>query len=424
MSDSLIPSPAKPPAQAWWRQRAVWLVLLVVVALLAWLLLRPAPGAEDGGGRRGKRGADQNRPLPVQVAPVRQGDVNVYLSGLGTVTAANSVTVKSRVDGQLMKLHFEEGQLVRAGDLLAEIDPRAFQAQLAQMEGQAAKDEALLNNAKLDLQRYQTLLTQDSTSKQQVDTQRSLVRQYQGALKADQGQIAAARLNLAYSRITAPVSGRLGLRQVDPGNIVHASDSNGIVSITQVQPIHVLFTLPEAEIGKVIKPLHAGVKLPVDAYDREQKAKLASGVLITADNQIDAATGTVKLKARFANDDDSLFPNQFVNVRLLVDTVKNALLIPSAAVQRGTPGTFVYVVNTDKTVNLRPITLGPADGDSVAVVSGLKPGETVVTDGADKLKEGGQVLLPGPARGGAASGPAAGQRHGGKGEWKRKHQTE
>lgn len=406
MSDSPTLTSAPKPLL---HRHGVWLLLLIVAALATWLIVRPSPAASAAA----KRGADKNRPAPVQVAQAHSGDVGVYLTGLGTVMANNNVTVHSRVDGQLLKLHFQEGQTVQAGDLLAEIDPRPFQAQLAQAEGQKAKDEALLGNAKLDLQRYQTLLAEDSTSKQQVDTQRSLVRQYQAAIKADQGTVAAARLNLTYSRVTAPASGRTGLRQVDPGNIVHASDTNGLVVITQVQPINVLFTLPEVQLAQVLKPLNAGVKLPVDAYDREQKARLAAGQLLTVDNQIDLATGTVKLKAQFANADRSLFPNQFVNVRLLVDTVKNAVLIPSSAVQRGTPGTYVYVVNADKTVSLRPIKLGPANGDEIAVASGLQAGETVVTDGADKLKDGGKVSIPDRAPAGDASAPA-GKHKGGK----------
>jgi multidrug efflux system membrane fusion protein len=402
------------------RRPGIWLLIVLLLGgAFVWWRHSAAPAPDAAGG---KHGFDKNRPQPVQVAPARQGDLGVYLSGLGTVTAANNVTVKSRVDGQLVRVLFKEGQTVKAGDLLAEIDPRPFQAALAQAQGQLAKDQAQLANAEQDLARYQTLIAQDSISKQQVDTQQALVRQLKGTLEADRGQVATAKLNLDYSRITAPASGRLGLRQVDPGNIVHASDANGLVTITQVTPIDVLFTLPESAISQVIKPLHAGAELKVDAYDREQAAKLASGKLMTIDNQIDPATGTVKLKARFTNEDASLFPNQFVNVRLLVDTLKNATLIPSAAVQRGTPGTFVFVVNADKTVSLRPVKLGPADGDTLSISSGLKPGETVVVDGADKLKDGARVMLATPVTAGA-DGKAGGHggKHGGNGKnWHKK----
>jgi multidrug efflux system membrane fusion protein len=421
MSDSQSStSPAPLSHRPLLRRPGIWLLIaLLLGGAFVWWRHAAAPTPDAAGG---KHGFDKNRPQPVQVAPARQGDLGVYLSGLGTVTAANNVTVKSRVDGQLVRVLFKEGQAVKAGDLLAEIDPRPFQAALAQAQGQLAKDQAQLTNAEQDLVRYQTLIAQDSISKQQVDTQQALVRQLKGTLEADRGQVATAKLNLDYSRITAPASGRLGLRQVDPGNIVHASDANGLVTITQVTPIDVLFTLPESAISQVIKPLHAGTELKVDAYDREQAAKLASGKLMTIDNQIDPSTGTVKLKARFTNEDASLFPNQFVNVRLLVDTLKNATLIPSAAVQRGTPGTFVFVVNADKTVSLRPVKLGPADGDNLSISSGLKPGETVVVDGADKLKDGARVMLATPVTAGA-DGKAGGHggKHGGNGKnWHKK----
>jgi multidrug efflux system membrane fusion protein len=377
--------PEKAPLRWWW----MGLVLLCLLGGGAYLLLTKLGDAQPPAH---KRGSDQpDKALPVVVAAVHNSDVDVYLAGLGTVTPLNTVTVKSRVDGQLIKLTFMEGQFVRAGDLLAEIDARPFQVQLTQAEGQMARDQALLKNAQLDLERYRTLFEQDSVAKQQLDTQDALVRQYQGSVKTDQGQIDNAKLQLAYTRITAPTSGRLGLRQVDPGNIIHASDQNGLVVITQLQPITVVFTIAEDNVPGVMKKLHAGEKLAVDAYDREGKVKLASGVLLTVDNQIDPTTGTVKLKAQFSNDDYSLFPNQFVNVRMLVNVKKGATVISSAAIQRGTQGTFVYVVKPDQTVTVRQIKTGPAQGDETAIDTGLAPGELVVVDGTDKLREGAKV---------------------------------
>lgn len=364
-----------------------WLVLALLFGAAYWFWHNNKPAQESE--RSGRRGGG---PTPVLFATAKTGEMPVRLEGLGNVLALSTVTVRSRVDGQLMALHFREGQMVKPGQLLAEIDPRPFQVQLTQAEGQYAKDVALLNNAKVDLARYQTLLAQDSIPRQQLDTQEALVRQYEGTLKVDQGQVDNARLQLTYARITAPAGGRLGLRQVDAGNMIRASDANGLVVITRLQPITVVFSLPEDSLPGLMKRLAAGEKLPVEAWDRERKNKLATGSLLTVDNQIDPSTGTVKLKAEFANEDFALFPNQFVNARLLLETRKEATLLPVSAVQRSQQqGSFVYVIKEDKTVTLRPVKLGPTEGDNIQIESGVTPGEQVVADGADKLKEGAKV---------------------------------
>ena len=335
----------------------------------------------------------QARGVPVAATQVRARDVGLYLTGLGSVTPIDTVTVKSRVDGQLMHVAFQEGQLVSSGDLLAEIDPRPFQVQLEQADGQLARDQALLKNAQLDLERYRLLVEQDSIPRQQLDTQESLVHQYEAALKSDQAAVDNARLQLVYCRITAPIGGRVGLRLVDPGNIVHASDTNGLVVITQLQPIAVVFTIPEDSIPSVLERLTRGGRLPVEAYDREQRRKLAVGSLLTVDNQIDPTTGTVKLKAVFPNADNGLFASQFVNARLLLDVKRAATVVAAAAVQRGARGSFVYVVKPDATVEARPITVGATDGDDVSIEAGLRVGEQVVLDGADRLRDGSKVEL-------------------------------
>lgn len=331
--------------------------------------------------------------VAVAVEAAKQGDFPIYLNGLGTVTALNTATIRSRVDGELIRVAFREGQIVREGDLLAEIDPRPFQAQLMQAEGQLLRDEALLKNAQIDLERYQTLLEQDSIAAQQTATQEALVRQYQGTVETDRGLIADAKLQLTYTRITAPFAGRLGLRLVDKGNIVKTSDTNGLVVLTQIQPITVVFTLPETDLPAVMKRLRAGETLPIEAYDRSGNTRLSQGKLVAVDNQIDITTGTIRLKAQFDNKDHALFPNQFVNVRMTVDTLYNVTIIPASAIQRGTPGTFVYVVKEDMTVSVRPLKLGPAEAEKVAVLEGLKPGEQVVVDGIDKLRDGAKVEL-------------------------------
>ena len=335
---------------------------------------------------RGGRGMDKT--IPVATAKAVQGELKLFLSGLGTVTPANSVLVKSRVDGQLLRLHFKEGQTVKEGDLLAEIDPRPFQVQLAQAEGQLARDTALLKNAQIDLERYKTLWSQDSIAKQQVDAQEALVRQYEGTVKVDEGQVADAKLQLSYAKVTAPASGRVGLRQVDPGNIVHASDATGIVLITQVQPMHVIFTLPEDNLPRLVQKLNARQTIAIDAFDRQQKFKLASGTLLTIDNQIDTTTGTVKLKAEFKNDDNALFPNQFVNVSMQIDTLSGVTLVPVSAVQRGAQDNFVYILQPDNTVKLQSVRVGDTESDRVVIVDGIKPGDEVIVEGLDRLRDG------------------------------------
>jgi multidrug efflux system membrane fusion protein len=374
--------------------RRWWIVLLLCFLVIgAYFLLTRTGKAQSNAGKQGPPAAA--RGVPVVTAAAKKGDIGVYLNGLGTVTSLNTVTVQSRVTGELIKVLFKEGQIVKSGDLLAEIDPRPFEAQLTQAEGQLLRDQALLKNARIDLERYRILAKQDSIPKQQFDTQEYLVLQDEGAVKTDQGNVENAKLQLVYSRITSPINGRVGLRQVDPGNIIQTTATTGIVIITQLQPIAVIFPVPEDNLSQVLGKLRIGARLQVEAFDREQKRKLAGGYLLTADNQIDTTTGTVKLKAVFPNKDNGLFPNQFVNARLLVNVERGVIIVPASAIQQGPRGTFVYVVKADNTAEVRPVTTGAAENNDISVTSGLVAGERVVIDGAERLREGSKVELPG-----------------------------
>ena len=382
-----------------------------LIAVLAWAM---KPAGQTGGGRGGfARGAGGGGPVPVRAVAATTGTVDVTVDALGTVAALNTATIHSRVDGPLLKVPFREGQLVKGGDLLAQIDPSTFQAALDQAEGQLSKDEAQRAGARVDLERYRGLLAKDSIARQTVDAQRFTVQQLEGAVRADKAAVENVRLQLTFTRITAPFAGRVGLRQVDPGNMVHASDANGIVVLTQTHPIYVVFAVPSEYVPQINRHFSRGDALPVEALDRDGKV-VASGKLAAVDNQIDTTTGTIKLKALFDNSDDSLFPEQFVTARLRLDTVSGATLVPSAAVQRGAPGTFVYVVNADNTVSLRKMSPGPSSGDLVSVKDGVRPGEKVVIDGLDKLRDGAQVALIADSARGAASpatpAPPPGQR--------------
>ncbi|BCG86175.1 transport system membrane protein [Mesorhizobium sp. 113-3-9] len=365
-----------------------WLIFIAIVAATgAYLYQRPHVEARQPGGRRGAQ------PTTIGAAAIEKGTIDVALNALGTVTSLSTVTVKPQVTGPLVQVNFKEGQDVKKGDLLAQIDPRPYQAALAQAQGQLMRDQAMLRDAQLDLVRDQKLVAQGTATPQTLDAQVALVAQDQGSIQVDQAMIQTATLNLDYCRILAPVDGRAGLRQVDEGNYVTPSDANGIVVITQVQPISVLFTVPEDELPAIAQRMQQGATLPATAFDRAGAKKLADGQLETFDSQIDPSTGTIKLRAGFANEARVLYPNQFVNVALLVDEHKDVAIAPVAAIQRGLPGTFVYLVNPDSTVSVRKVTLGVTNGEHVEILAGLNPGERVVVDGADKLRDGAHINL-------------------------------
>jgi membrane fusion protein, multidrug efflux system len=390
---------AAPSKTHWW----LWVLILGVIALGIWYY-RSSRGSSQAADSAATAGPGKGRGaaggtgfvVPVVVAAAQRGDLPVYFNGLGTVTAFNTVTVRSRVDGQLINVAFKEGQFVHEGDLLAQIDPRPFQVQLGQAQGQLAKDVAQRKDAEVNLERYKLLFQEGVIAQQQLDTQGALVGQFDGAITSDQSQIDNAKLQLTYSRITAPISGRIGLRLVDVGNIVHASDTNGLLVITQLQPISVIFSLPQDQLPQVNAKLRSGIQLVVDAYDRDDTTKIASGKLQTIDNQIDITTGTYKLKSMFSNEDNGLFPNQFVNVHLLVDTKHDLVIVPAAAIQRGPQGTYVYAAVKDSAsketlAKIASVTIAQTSGDSVGLSAGLSPNDVVVIDGQDKLQDGTKI---------------------------------
>ncbi|MCO8161932.1 MdtA/MuxA family multidrug efflux RND transporter periplasmic adaptor subunit [Pseudomonas sp. 21LCFQ02] len=376
------------------------LVLLAIIGLCWWFWPASTPHKTAEAGHSGGRGGmarpgfgGSTQAVPVRVAPATQADFPIYYKALGTVTATNTINVRSRVAGELIKIHFQEGQMVKAGDLLAEIDPRTYQIALQQAEGTLATNQALLRNAELDVQRYRDLYREDSIAKQTLDTAESLVNQYKGTIKTNQAAVNEARLNLDFTKIRAPIGGRVGLKQLDLGNLVAANDTTALVVITQTQPISVAFTLPETDVPAVIERYRSGDKLPVEAWDRGDQKQQGSGVLASLDNQIDATTGTLKFKARFDNRDESLLPNQFVNVRLLANTLKQAVLVPTAAVQYGTKGTFVYSLGDDKKVKISLLKTGPSNETYTVVTEGLAAGTQVVLEGTDRLREGTEVEI-------------------------------
>ena len=414
------PPRSNPPSKGRW----VWLLLLVLAvgaAYYFWPKVSVVFGGNSGGApaatKSGGAGAKDGRgmgAIPVVAVKAIRGNIGEYVTGMGNVTPIYTVTVKTRVDGQLMEVRYKEGDLVKKDEPLVEVDPRPYQVQLEQAEGALVRDQALLDNAKVDLDRYELLLKQNAVPEQQYATQKALVKQDEGVVTADQGQIDSAKLNLVYCHITAPISGRIGLRLVDPGNIVHATDTNGLLVITQVQPISVIFPIAEDQIPKFLPRFRSGQSLRVDAWDRDQTHKLGTGTLVTVDNQIDPTTGTVRLRADFPNTDDALFPNQLAYARLLVQEKAGVTLVPTDAIQRSTAtetGTYVYLVKADSTVTVRNITVGTSEGDESQVLSGLAPGDAVVMTGVDKLNEGSKVTAQvqnwtqrtGPAPGGVSS---------------------
>jgi multidrug efflux system membrane fusion protein len=424
-------APPEPTIRASKTRGLIWLVLFLIIVAVAgyavWRAGHPIPqqaaqggGGRGGGGRGGGRGGAGLGPVPVVVANAGRSTLPVILNGLGNVTAFYTVTIKSRVDGQLMKVDFHEGDLVKEGQVLAEIDPRPFQVQLALAQATLAHDQALLKNARLDVERYTQLLATDAIPKQQLDTQTALVAQYEATVQQDAANIDNARLQLTYAKVTAPISGVAGLRLVDPGNIVHASDATGMVVITQLQPIAVLFTIPEDSLPQVTQRLRAGAHLTVEAYNRDNSRKLATGTLVTVDNQIDNTTGTSKLKAVFDNKDHALFPQQFVNIHLLVNELANELVVPNVAIQNGQQGTFVYLVDQNSKVHLRTVQVGLTTSTSAEILGGISDGDRVVVDGTDRLIEGATVRvrkageLENPPDGGGAAGSGGGRGRGGQ----------
>jgi len=391
-----------------WKALLIVLVLVLLMIAFTLYLRQKQPLAAPPRGRGGPGGQ-----VAVSVATAVSGDIELKIPALGTVTPLATVTVRTQITGTLQKILFTEGQFVHQGDSLAQIDARPYEAALQQMEGNLKRDQALLANARLDLKRYEALVKEDSIQQQTLDTQRALVDQFIGTIQADEGQVKTAQVNLVYTHIISPVTGRVGLRQVDQGNYVTPGDANGIVLINQLQPITVIFSVPEDNVSAVMKRVSSGAVLTVEAFDRTNATKIADGKLLTVDNSIDITTGTFKLRAQFDNTDSSLFPNQFVNIQLLQDVLKDQIIMPNAAVRRGAPNgvatTFVYIVNADATVTVRPVTLGVVDGEKVAVTAGLKAGEVVVTEGGDRLRDGAQVQLPSNA-----PAPAAGAQPPGK----------
>jgi len=389
MSPEVKDPPPRSSSHGW-----LWLLVLIVAAAAGayflWPKLKPAQPANSQAAAAGQKGRGPGT-IPVVAVRAQKGDIGVYVNGLGAVTPIYTVTVRSRVDGEIMKVLYTEGQLVNRGDLLFEIDPRPYQVMLEQAEGQLAKDQATLNNARVDQSRYEKLLAQNAIPEQQLATQKATVGSAEGAVKADQGAIDNAKLDLVYAHITAPITGRVGLRLVDPGNIVHATDSNGLVVITQIDPISVIFPIAQDDLPAVVQRMHSGQQLRVEAWDRAMAKKLSTGVLQTIDNQIDDTTATVRLRAQFGNKDSLLFPGQFVNARLLVQEEHGVTLVPNGAIQRNSQNTYVWLAKPDQTVTVRTITVGTTEGDQAQITAGLAPGEVVVTDGVDKLQEGTKV---------------------------------